>query len=111
MPVGLLLPTSENNAQQLWEHDHALLDVGLMLGVTCGLEQSQYTLLHFSILSWTGVEGDCFGVQDYVPRDAEKKLPVLAVSEDVYEALEASASKQGKSVAHLASESLRGLLL
>jgi len=50
-------------------------------------------------------------VQDYVPRDAEKKLPVLAVSQEVYEALEASASKQGKSVAHLASESLRGLLL
>ena len=50
-------------------------------------------------------------VQDYVARDEESKLPVLAVSEEVYAALEASAAKQGKTVAHMASEALRGVLL
>ncbi len=50
-------------------------------------------------------------MQDYVPRDAESKLPKLAVSEEVYQALEASAAKQGKTVAHMASEALRGALL
>ncbi|KAK9919120.1 hypothetical protein WJX75_009543 [Coccomyxa subellipsoidea] len=49
--------------------------------------------------------------QDYVARDEESKLPVLAVSEEVYAALEASAAKQGKTVAHMASEALRGVLL
>ncbi len=50
-------------------------------------------------------------MQDYVSKDAEAKLPVLAVSEEVYTALEASAAKQGKTVAHMATEALRGVLL
>ncbi|EIE24850.1 sulfite reductase [Coccomyxa subellipsoidea C-169] len=49
--------------------------------------------------------------KDYVSKDAEAKLPVLAVSEEVYTALEASAAKQGKTVAHMATEALRGVLL
>ena len=46
-----------------------------------------------------------------MPKDAESKLPQLAVSEEVYQALETSAAKQGKTVAHMASEALRGVLL
>ena len=49
-------------------------------------------------------------MQDYVAQGAEAKLPKLAVAEDVFASLEAMAAKQGKSVAHLASETLRSSL-
>ena len=51
-----------------------------------------------------------FFMQDYVAQGAEAKLPKLAVAEDVFASLEAMAAKQGKSVAHLASETLRSSL-
>ena len=50
-------------------------------------------------------------VQDYVAQGAEAEMPKLAVAEDVFASLEAKAAKQGKSVAHLASEALRAALM
>jgi hypothetical protein len=47
-------------------------------------------------------------VQDYISVDTDGKLPVLPLPEDLYTALEASASKQGKTAAHLATQVLRG---
>ena len=43
-------------------------------------------------------------------QESEGKLPVLPVAEDVYAALTAAAAKQGKSMAHFATESLRSSL-
>ena len=49
-------------------------------------------------------------VQDYVAQGAAAKLPKLALAEDVFASLEAMAAKQGKSISHLASETLRSSL-
>ena len=49
--------------------------------------------------------------QDYVQHGREGELPKLPVAQDVFAALEAEAAKEGKSMAHFATESLRKALL
>ena len=55
-------------------------------------------------------QGNSLRLQDYVHQDSEGKLPVLPVAEDVYAALTAAAAKEGKSMAHFATQSLRSSL-
>ena len=50
-------------------------------------------------------------MQDYIAEGTAPNLPKLALAEDVFASLEAMAAKHGKSISHLASETLRASLI